>query len=147
MAQPDIIRGTYFSVLLGDGGSPETFVPLCGMTARTFTKQANTNDQVTRDCAAPEDVPIRRLIVTSKQWSLSANGVLNRSQLAIINAAWGETRNYRFNFTEPAADLIYQGYEGGPAILTNITETGGDDAYATISVQIESDGQWVFVEV
>lgn len=147
MAQPDIIKGTYFSLMLGDGGTPETFEALCGITTRRFVNQANTTDQITRDCADPEDVPIRRLIVTSKQWSLSGDGVLNRSQLADIQAAWGETRNYRFIFTEPTDDEVFQGYYGGAGILTNLEITGGDDAFATISVQIESDGEWTFTPV
>jgi hypothetical protein len=101
MAQPDIIRGTYFAMGVGDGASPETFPALCGITTRKFTMQG----------------------------------------------AFGVTKNWRFWYTEPAADLVYQGYWEGPAILTQIEETGGDDAFATISVQIESDGEWTWTEV
>src|SRR5687767_12424786 len=106
MAQPDIIRGTYFSLMLGDGAGPEVFEALCGVTTRNFTQQANTNDVFTRDCAAPEDQPIRRLIVTGKQWSLSGEGTLNRANLADLQAAWGVTRNWRYLFTEPADDEV-----------------------------------------
>lgn len=147
MAQPDIIRGTYFSLMLGDGGSPETFTALCGITTRSFTPQANTNDQFTRDCAVPEDVPIRRLIVTGKQWSLSGDGVLNRANLADLQAAFAVTRNWRYLFTEPADDLVFQGYYFGPGILTSMPITGGDEAFATISLTIESDGLWDWVTV
>ena len=147
MAQPDIIRGTYFSLMLGDGATPEVFAALCGVTTRSFTQQANTSDTFTRDCADPEDVPIRRLIVTGKQWSLSGSGTLNRSNLADIQAALALTKSWRFLFTEPADDEVYQGYYSGPAILTNITITGEDSAYATISLSIESDGEWTFTPV
>lgn len=145
MSQPDIIRGTYFIVAMGDGGDPsEDFNPLCGITTKQFTYQANTSDQFTRDCDAPEDVPIRRLIVTGEQWSLSGNGSLNRALVADIEAAKGLTKNYRFYWTEPAGDTVYAGYYEGPAILTNVTIDGNDDAYAQLSVQFESDGQWTF---
>lgn len=147
MAQPDIIRGTYFSLMIGDGEVSETFAALCGITTRSFTQQANTSDTFIRDCADPEDVPIRRLIVTGKQWSLSGEGSLNRAQLADIEAAFGTTVNYRFLFTEPSDDEVYQGHYSGPAILTNMTITGGDEEYATISVQFESDGAWVWTTV
>lgn len=147
MAQPDIIRGTYFSLMLGDGQATETFAALCGITTRNFTQQANTNDQFTRDCAAPEDVPIRRLIVTGKQWSLSGEGVLNRANLATIQAAWGVTSNWRYLFTEPADDLVFQGYYAGPGILTNIQINAGDDTFANLSLTIESDGQWDWTTV
>ena len=146
MAQPDIIRGTYFILALGDGGTPtETFAALCGLTTRQIQIQNNTTDQFIRDCADPEDVPIRRLIVTGKQWSLSGSGALNRANVADMLAAEGTTKNYRFYWTEPADDAgIYAGYFEGPAIATNITIDGNDDAYAQISMQIESDGEWTF---
>lgn len=145
MSLPDIIRGTYFILAMGNGESPtETFTPLCGITTRQFQEQNNTSDQFIRDCDDPENVPIRRLIVTGKQWSLSGNGSLNRAQIEDILGASGVTKNYRFYWTEPADDEVYAGYFEGPAILTNITVDGNDDAYAQISLSIESDGLWVF---
>lgn len=144
MSQPDIIRGTYFILALGDGETVETFNALCGLTARQITSQANTSDQFIRDCADPEDVPIRRIIVTGRQWSLSGNGTLNRANIQSILNAEAVTRNYRFYWTEPSGDTVFAGYYEGPAILTNVTIDGNDDAYAQISVQIESDGNWTF---
>lgn len=145
MAQPDIIRGTYFVLAMGDGQSPtETFTALCGISTRTFTDQINTNDQFTRDCADPEDAPIRHLIRTGRQWSLSGEGSLNRDQLDTMIAAQGVTKNYRFYYTEPADDEVFRGYWQGPAMLVNTTVNGNDDNFATISLQIESDGEWVW---
>jgi len=148
MAQPDIIRGTYFVLAMGDGATPtETFTGLCGITTRTLTAQANTADQFTRDCADPEDTPIRNLIVTGRQWSLSGEGSLNRAQLEDLNAAFGIPKNYRFYYTEPSDDEVFQGYYEGRAILVTKTITGGDDQFATLSLQFESDGEWTFTEV
>lgn len=143
--RPDIIRGTYFVLALGDAAAPtENFDPLCGITTRQFTYQANTTDQFTRDCADPEDVPVRNLIVTGEQWSLSGDGSLNRAQIADIEAAKGTPRNYRFYWTEPDDDEVFAGYYEGRAVLTNVTIGGNDDNFATLSVQIESDGEWTF---
>jgi len=148
MAQPDIIRGTYFVLAMGDGATPtETFTGLCGISTRSFTQQVNTSDQFTRDCADPEDIPIRRLITTGRQWSLSGEGSLNRAQLEMINAAVGITKNYRFYYTEPADDEVFQGYFEGPAKLVNQAITGGDENFATLSLQFESDGEWEFTTV
>lgn len=148
MAQPDIIRGTYFSLMLGDGGGPETFAALCGITTRDLTHTHNTSDQFTRDCADPENVPVRRLIVTGEQWTLTGSGTLNRSDLADLQAADdGQAHNWRFLFTEPATDLVYQGYYSGPGIITSFKITGGDDNFATVDITIESDGEWDWTTV
>lgn len=147
MAQPDIIRGTYFSLMLGDGAGPEVFTALCGITTRSFTAGTNTSDVYTRDCANPEDTPIRRLIVTGRQWSLNGSGQLNRANLADIQDAHGVTKNWRFVYTEPTGDEVYQGYYAGPGILTSMEITGGDENFAEISLTIESDGQWDWTTV
>jgi len=148
MAQPDILRGTYFSLMLGDGGGPETFTALCGITTRNFTHQHNTNDQFTRDCADPENVPVRRLIVTGEQWDLTGEGTMNRANLATIQAADdGQTHNWRYLFTEPATDLVYQGYYAGPAIMTNLQLNSADESFATLSITLASDGAWTWTEV
>lgn len=147
MAQPDIIRGTYFSLMLGDGGGPETFIALCGISTRNFTEQTNTQDVNTRDCADPENVPVRRIIATGKQWDLTGEGQLNRSNLALLQAASGQVKNYRFVFTEPADDLVYQGYWSGAAMLTSLQVTAEDENFANVSITLASDGEWTFTEV
>jgi hypothetical protein len=143
MAQPDIIRGTYFSLMAGNGGSPETFAALCGITTRTFTHRRNTNDQYTRNCADPTDVPIRRLIVTGEAWTLSGTGVLNRDNLATMQGLDdNQPHNWRYLFTEPTDDLVFQGYYFGPGIMTNFEITASDENFANLSLTIESDGLW-----
>lgn len=145
MAQPDIIRGTYFSLMAGDAATPEVFTALCGITTRNFTHAHNTNDQYTRDCADPENVPIRRLIVTGESWNLDGNGTLNRANLETIQGLDdGQTHNWKFVFTEPAGDAVYSGSYTGPAIITSLQISGSDDAYATISISLASDGAWTW---
>jgi predicted secreted protein len=148
MAQPKILRGTYFSLMLGNGGSPETFTALCGITTRSFTHQHNTNDVFTRDCALPENVPVRNLIVTGETWDITGTGVLNRSNLAILQAADdGATHNWRYLFTEPSGDLVFQGYYAGPAKLTSFQITAEDANFANISISLASDGAWTWTQV
>jgi hypothetical protein len=148
MAQPDIIRGTYFSLMLGDGGGPETFAALCGITTKNFVHQQNTNDVFTRDCADPENRPVRRVSVTGEQWDLTGNGVLNRANLATIQAADdGNPHNWRYLFTEPATDEVFQGYYAGPGVITRFEITGDDPNFATIAITIASDGQWTWTTV
>lgn len=149
MAQPDIIRGTYFSLMLGNGAEPtEVFTALCGITTRTFAHQTNTNDVFTRDCADPENIPVRNLIPTGEQWDLSGEGVLNRANLeSMIAADDAQRHNWRFLFTEPTDDEVFQGYWAGPAIITNFQVTAADDDFANISITLASDGVWAWNEV
>jgi hypothetical protein len=147
MAAPAIVRGSYLDIAMGNGASPEVFSILCGLNARNFTQQVNTSDTFVADCADPEDVPIRRLVPTGKQWSLSGEGRYNRSQRAVIDAAVGVTKTFRFIMSEPDGDSISDGYYEGPGMITNI-QFGGSGAesgnFATFSVQIESDGEWTW---
>jgi hypothetical protein len=148
MAQPKILRGTYFSLGIGDGGSPETFTALCGVTTRNFTHQHNTSDVYTRDCADPENVPVRNLIVTGEAWSLNGSGVLNRDNLdTIIATDDGQTHNFRFWFTEPSGDAVFMGHYQGPGIMTNFQINSEDANFANISFTIESDGAWTWTAV
>lgn len=145
MARPDIIRGTYFILAMGNGAEPtEVFTALCGIKTRTFTSQTNTTDNFTRDCADPEDIPIRRLISTGRQWSLAGEGDLNRANIDTIIAAEGVTKNYRFYWDEPSGDEVYKGYFEGPAMLVNMTIGGNDEEFATLSLDIQSDGEFVW---
>lgn len=142
MSQPDIIRGTYFVLAMGDGASPtETFTGLCGLKTRSFNDVVNTTDVFTRDCDDPEDIPIRRVISTGRQWDLAGDGDLNRENLDTIIAAHGLTKNYRFYYTEPADDEVFRGYWEGPFKLINRGITAADDNFATLSLQFVSDGE------
>jgi hypothetical protein len=148
MAQPKLLRGTYFSLMLGNGADPEVFTALCGITTRNFTHQSNTNDTTTRDCADPENVPVRNLIVTSTQWDLTGEGVLNRDNFDDIQAADdGQPHNWRYVFTEPADDEVYQGYYAGAGIITNLAITAADDSFGNLSITIASDGEWAWTPV
>jgi hypothetical protein len=149
MALPKILRGTYFSLMAGDGATPtEAFTAICGIETRSFTSQTNTNDVFTRDCANPEDVPIRRVIPTGKQWDLTGEGSLARENLETLQGLDdGQPHNFRFVFTEPADDEVYQGFYEGAAVITNISITAADEAFATISITLASDSEWTFTEV
>ena len=146
MAVPDIVKGSYVDILIGDGATPEVFTPLCGLTARNFTHQVNTNDQFIPDCALPESIPHRRLVPTGEQWDLAGEGLLNLAQTALINAATGVTKNYRFRVARPAGSIVGTGYWQGPAMLTNKNVGGTVDngEFASVSLAIASDGAWAF---
>lgn len=149
MARPKVIRGTRINILIGNGAGPEVFSPICGATTRELTEGVETSDDYTRDCAIADDIPTRNVIATGKRWDLSFSGVLNRTQLTELRAANGIYKNYRFEITQPATDIVASsvGYYSGEGMLTNITITGDDGANATISGEIMSNGPWVWTIV
>ena len=144
---PKIIRGTYFLIMLGDAATTEVFNALCGITTRDYQYTAKTNDQHTRDCNDPASVPVRNLIVTGESWALTGDGLLNRTNIATIEAAKGKPRHWRFVWTEPTGDTVYAGYYGGTGILTSMKITGGDEQFAGLQLTIESDGPWIWTVV
>lgn len=146
MARPTIIRGTYVTILMGNGASPEVFSPICGLTAKGFTAQVNTTDDFVPDCADPEDIPARYVTATGRQWDLSGSGLLNLDNLEDIIAAQGEVKNYRYVIGAPASSTAYNGYWAGAGMMTNLQFGGDQDAKASIDVTIVSDGEWTFVE-
>jgi hypothetical protein len=132
---------------MGNGASPEVFTVLCGLSTRSLTAQLNGNDEFIKDCADPEDIPVRAFLPTGRQWDVSGSGVLDRNSLQSVINAQGYTKNYRFVFGEPANDQVFSGYWAGPGVLTNVSFGGNDDAFATVDLTIVSDGLWVFTEV
>jgi len=147
MSTPDIVKGTYVSILVEDPDSAGTYLTLCGLTTRSLTHQVNTRDRFTRDCADPEAIPVRRLVTTGQQWDLSGSGLYNRAQASLIAGLIGVVANYRFLIGEPAADAIYSSYHGGAAMLTQRQITGSDEDDVQAELTFASDGEWTETEV
>lgn len=147
MAYPARLRGGYVTIMIGNGASPEVFTPICGLNTRSLTAQLNGNDEFIKDCADPEDIPVRAFLPTGRQWDLSGSGVIDRNNMELVLSSQGVSKNYRFMFGEPTNDKIFGGYWAGAGIMTNITWGGNDDAFATVELTIVSDNEWVFTEV
>jgi hypothetical protein len=151
MSRPNNIRGTYVTILMGDGATPEVFAVLCGISTKSIADQVNTADSFVRDSADPEDKPVRELIVSGRQWTLRGSGQMNRDQRQVLDDAMGVTKNFRFFIAakvgELAADNPLNGYYGGPAKITAKTTTGDDGVFVGIDLTIESDGAWNWTDI
>jgi hypothetical protein len=136
---------------MGDGATPEVFTVLCGVTTKSITDTVNTGDNFTRDCADPEDIPVRELILSGRQWSLRGGGQMNRDNQPMLEAAVGKIQNYRFFIGakqgELAADNPLNGYYGGEAAITTKTINGDDGGYVGLDLTIESHGPWTWTDV
>lgn len=147
MAQPKLLRGTYLNILIGNGAGPEVFSPLCGARVKSLNHIIETNDDYTRDCADPTDVPTRNVVPTGEHWDMPFTGVLNRTQLSVIQTAIGVYKNYRFELAQPVGDAVYGGYWAGQGMLTAFNITGDDGTNATVEGTILSNGDWTFTVV
>ncbi|AYJ87670.1 hypothetical protein D3Y57_19245 [Sphingomonas paeninsulae] len=148
MARPALIKGGYFTILMGDGATPaEVFTVLCGLNTRSFTIQTNTSDVFVADCALPEDVPARQVNLTGKQWDMSGAGLYNRTDATRIRAAVGVVKNYRFSELEPASPAVAvdSGWWAGAFVLTNWQQQAADGQYVTASMTFVSDGPVLWV--
>lgn len=149
MAKPKLLRGTFINILMGDGGSPEVFAPICGARVKSLNHVIETNDDYSRDCADPEDVPTRDVVPTGERWDMPFTGVLNRTQLEDMQNAVGVYKNYRFELAQPAADVVPNGggYWAGEGLMNSFNITGDDGANSTIEGSVLSNGEWVWTPV
>lgn len=76
MAQPQVLVGTKLLILVGDGGSPETFSEPCGLTTKSFNFSTTTNETLIPDCADPEAPAWAAKDVNSLAATLSGSGVM-----------------------------------------------------------------------
>lgn len=148
MSLPSILKGTYIDVMVAEPAGSNTFVKLCGITTNTFTTQKNSSDQFIADCDDPEDIPVRLLNITGRQWDISGNGFMNRAQAPLIRTLLTEStaRTFRVQIAEPDDEDIDAGYYQGPAQVMN-AQIGRPEGsgYASLSVAIASDGEFVWV--
>jgi hypothetical protein len=147
MSAPDTVRGTYVTVLMGNGATPEVFAVLCGITTKSLTDAIGTSDEYTRDCADPEAIPVRELITTGRSWSITGGGLMNRSQLPDLEDAMGKRKNYRFFIGEPTDEDILNGYYGGRGVLTSKTIRGDDGGKVGLDLTVMSDAAWTWTDV
>lgn len=146
---PKRLKSGFINVLVGDGATPEVFTLLCGASQKTFTDQKNTTDDTLDPCDDPEAIPFRVLQVTGRQASIGLNIVYNRTQAAMIRElmASSDSVNMRFQFTEPNGDAVDAGYYAGQFQVVNFQVTAGGNAeYATGTLQIESDGEYSWID-
>jgi hypothetical protein len=134
---------------MGNGSAPEVFTVLCGITTKSLTQQVNTSDVFSRDCALPEDVPVRDIVLSGRQWDIRGSGQLNRDNIALLDAAVGVIKNFRFFIRAKVGETgaALNGYYGGGAVITTRTINGDDGGFVGIDLAIASNGVWTWTPV
>lgn len=141
MAKPTTAKYSELQILVGDGGSPEAFSVVCGMTSKGVQRQAQTNSTVVPDCA-DEDAPAwEEKAVNSLSISISGSGVWAAENHGIF-MAWfysGLPKNIKVRHLNAAPGTPE--YEEGPALLTALNNTVERGNKVQAEITIEMDGQ------
>jgi hypothetical protein len=138
----------YAVIKAGDGGSPETFVAICGIQTTGFNDTAQTASKAIRDCTAPALPPEQKVTVTSRGRQLTGSGLYNTAQIAFINTLLADPRNYELVLLDISDPTIPAGTElgtwAGPGVATAVNLATTENSDATISITIESNGVWTY---
>lgn len=147
MAYTDKLKSTRVAIAIGNGATPEVFSPMCGINTKGFQQTRATNDTTDWDCSDPDASPKTVRDVGAKDWTISGSGLLHRSLLATVQAAFDDTiaTNYRFVFEESVGDAVIDGYYQGPGIVTDLNITGTNGEYVNISITISGADAVAFV--
>lgn len=76
MARPTTYSAKKLLILLGDGGTPETFAAPCGLTTRGINFSKETNDVTVPDCDDPDLPAWTERAVRTLSATVSGSGIL-----------------------------------------------------------------------
>ncbi len=136
MAKPTTVKFSEFLVLVGDGGSPETFSKPCGLTSRGINFQAATQTTSVPDCDNEDETSWDEVDVTSRKADMSGAGIL---ALEYLDSWWswfktGQARNVQVR-------VGIKGHWQGPALLTSFNVSAQQGDKVSVDVTIEFDGE------
>lgn len=147
MAKPTTLSFGNFKIWVADADSPGSFVAPCGFTQKSLTIEADVSDATVPDCDDPEAPAWKERAVTALSATVAGQGVLAMESLALWRewALSGASRAVRVEFDAGVPNG--GGYYSGDAILQNLgqsTALGSDGNKAQLSVNLVSDGEWVW---
>jgi hypothetical protein len=145
MASASTLRFGDAALLIGNGGTPETFSAPCGLTSLTRTVNVETATTNVPDCDDPDLSSWLEIDEISKQMVISGSGVVAKQSWPMWRA-WeldGGYKNVRFLFDIANADG--GGYYSGRALLTTMEQTGERGNKWTVNIAVTFDGKptWV----
>lgn len=135
-------------LLWGDGGSPETFTPLCGFTSLELTVNIETNSTNIPDCDDPDLPAWLKSSEVSKQMQLGGSGVIDTNALNAFKQ-WimeGGERNFRW-LTDGDEHSESNGYWEAPGILSAYGQTGERGTEWNQNVTILLNGRPNYVDL
>lgn len=133
-------------IKLGDGGSPEAFTTICGITDVSVNEAAQTTDRYVRDCTKPGETPIRKVKVNGKAMDVSGTGLSNKDTVDDLMAALGKHKNYKIEAYADdgtdAGDLL--GTWAGTYVMTANNLTLPREGAASGQINLANDGAYTW---
>lgn len=131
-------------IKIGDGGGPETFTLICGLTDATINEQAQSSDRYVRDCTKPGEVPFRKTKVGGKSLDVTGSGMSNADQYPTLRDALGKVGNYQLELRSDdgtdAGNLL--GTVSGAFRLTANNLNVPREGAASAQINLASHGEW-----
>lgn len=113
-----------FQILVGDGQPDEEFAVLCGLTSKGVQRTASTNSTVVPDCD-DEDLPgYEEQDVASISVTISGSGVWARQNHQEMLDWYYSASRKNVKIRNAAVEAGETEFEQGPAILTQLNQTG-----------------------
>lgn len=112
-----------FKILLGDGGGPEVFTAICGLTSKGINFNTETNTVEVPDCA-DEDMPAyKEQGPKSYEVTLTGSGMWAKESHGILIDWWksGASKNIKVQYAQAAVGDAE--FVNGPAIITSLGAT------------------------
>lgn len=144
MANPTTLSFSKLLILIGDGGSPETFAAPCGLTSKGFDISASANGIEVPDCDDPDAPAFTERVVKALSGSVSGSGILAKESFSIWNewALSGLSKNVRVKF-----DATGMGYYAGAFILSKCSFKAALGDKVQIDITLDSDGEFTWTDV
>jgi len=140
MAKPTTGTISKLQILVGDGGSPETFAITCGLTTKGVQRTAQTNSTPVPDCADEDAPAYEEKAVNTLSVTISGSGVWAAENHGVF-MDWfysGLEKNVKVRHLNAAPGTPE--YEEGPALLTQLNNAvnRGEKISADITIEMSA---------
>ena len=145
MARPTTYSAKKLLILLGDGGSPETFAAPCGLTTRGINFSKETNDVTVPDCDDPDLPAWTERAVRTLSATVSGSGILAAEAFETWREAFLATDAVNARIKIDDTLVNGGGYFAGAFHLDQFNVTGEIGNKIQVEISMSSDGavEWV----
>lgn len=145
MAQAVTTKFGELLVTIGDGATPtELFAAPCGFTEKAFNLGAETVSTNVPDCDDPDAATWTETDVRSRSVTITGSGVLARQSQKLWRDLYLSNASRNMKVLFPGNLAAGGGTWSGKGRVTSLEFGASIGERVSISVNVESDGAWIF---